>query len=244
MIFNFQMADIKEDIRARLKEARECLGLQSKDFAEKAGLAQGNYSAIEAGTRSVGDRVLNKIADKLSINIKWLRTGEGEMLKKPQIESNAVLIQNPEIMMVPLISKYAYAGYLAGYGDDEYMEALPTIPFIIPEGQTHRGEYVAVEVKGDSMNDGSIEGIAEGDVVLCRNIDRSLWTNYKLHLRKWNFAIVHKEGIIIKRIIAHNVEAGTITIHSLNPDYRDKVIDLNDVVKIMNVVQLQRKPMI
>ena len=80
--------------------------------------------------------------------------------------------------------------------------------------------------------------------MLCRNIDRSLWTNYKLHLRKWNFAIVHKEGIIIKRIIAHNVEAGTITIHSLNPDYRDKVIDLNDVVKIMNVVQLQRKPMI
>lgn len=75
------MADIKEDIRARLKEAREYLGLQSKDFAEKAGLAQGNYSAIEAGTRSVGDRVLNKIADKLSINIKWLRTGEGEMLK-------------------------------------------------------------------------------------------------------------------------------------------------------------------
>ena len=178
------------------------------------------------------------------INEEWLVTGEGEMLKKPQIESNAVLVQNPEMMMVPLISKYAYAGYLAGYGDDEYMEALPTIPFIIPEGQTHRGEYVAVEVKGDSMDDGSVESIMEGDVILCRNIDRLLWTNYKLHLRKWNFAIVHKEGIIIKRIIAHNVEAGTITIHSLNPDYRDKVIDLNDVVKIMNVVQLQRKPMI
>lgn len=238
------MTDIKDGIRARLKEAREYLGLQSKDFAEKAGLAQGNYSAIEAGTRSIGDRVLNKIADKLSINIKWLRTGEGEMLKTDTIQPNAVLIENPEIMMVPLISKYAYAGYLAGYGDDEYMEALPTIPFIIPEGQTHRGEYVSIEVKGDSMDNGSAESIMEGDVVLCRNIDRSLWANCKLHLKKWNFAIVHKEGIIIKRIIAHNVEAGTITIHSLNSDYPDRVINLNEVVKIMNVVQLQRKPMI
>ena len=166
------------------------------------------------------------------------------MLKTGTIQPNAVLIQNPEIMMVPLVSKYAYAGYLCGYGDDEYIETLPTIPFIIPEGQTHRGEYVSIEVKGDSMDNGSAESIMEGDVVLCRNIDRSLWANCKLHLKKWNFAIVHKEGIIIKRIVAHDVDAGTITIHSLNPGYPDRVIELNDVIKIMNVVQLQRKPMI
>ena len=87
------MADNKENIRARLKEAREYFGLQSKDFAEKVGLAQGNYSAIEAGTRSIGDKVLNKIASKLSINIKWLLTGEGEMLNTsdhPPIEIEPV----------------------------------------------------------------------------------------------------------------------------------------------------------
>ena len=216
-----------------------------QDFAERTGINKSVLSELVNGKRSLSEQYVRAITGVFKqINPIWLLSGEGEMLKKPQIESNAVLVQNPEMMMVPLISKYAYAGYLAGYGDDEYMEALPTIPFIIPEGQTHRGEYVAVEVKGDSMDDGSVESIMEGDVILCRNIDRLLWTNYKLHLRKWNFAIVHKEGIIIKRIIAHNVEAGTITIHSLNPDYRDKVIDLNDVVKIMNVVQLQRKPMI
>lgn len=216
-----------------------------QDFAERTGINKSVLSELVNGKRFLSEQYVRAITGVFKqINPIWLLRGEGEMLKKPQIESNAVLIQNPEIMMVPLISKYAYAGYLAGYGDDEYMEALPTIPFIIPEGQTHRGEYVSIEVKGDSMDNGTDASIKEGDVVLCRNIDRSLWANYKLHLKKWNFAIVHKEGIIIKRIIAHNVEAGTITIHSLNPEYPDKVIELNDVIKIMNVVQFQRKPMI
>ena len=219
-------------------------GLSQKKLAEILGISQPAVGALLNGKTPFGKKTAAIWSERFGLNASWLLIGEGEMLKKPQIESNAVLIQNPEIMMVPLISKYAYAGYLAGYGDDEYMEALPTIPFIIPEGQTHRGEYVAVEVKGDSMDDGTDASIKEGDVILCRNIDRLLWVNYKLHLKKWNFAIVHKEGIIIKRIIAHNVEAGTITIHSLNSDYQDRVINLNDVVKIMNVVQLQRKPMI
>lgn len=217
-----------------VKKIRNNLNLTQEELAKRIGVSRNTIVNYEKGgvIPDSKSEILSKLAE------------EGEMLKKPQIESNAVLIQNPEIMMVPLISKYAYAGYLCGYGDDEYMEALPTIPFIIPEGQTHKGDYVAVEVKGDSMDDGTDASIKEGDVILCRNIDRLLWVNYKLHLKKWNFAIVHKEGIIIKRIIAHNVEAGTITIHSLNSDYPDRVINLNEVVKIMNVVQLQRKPMI
>lgn len=233
---------MENTVKQRLKKFIKSKGISERQFCLQIGASPAFVANI---VQSIQPNRVNSIANQFpDLNTGWLLTGEGEMLKKPQIESNAVLIQNPEIMMVPLISKYAYAGYLAGYGDDEYMEALPTIPFIIPEGQTHRGEYVAVEVKGDSMDDGTDASIKEGDVILCRNIDRLLWVNYKLHLKKWNFAIVHKEGIIIKRIIAHNVEAGTITIHSLNSDYQDRVINLNDVVKIMNVVQLQRKPMI
>ena len=56
-----------------------------------------------------------------------------------------------------------------------------------------------------------------------------------------DFVIIHKEGILIKRIIAHDVENHTITIHSLNPMYKDEVLDLADVRQIFSVVESRRQ---
>ena len=142
------------------------------------------------------------------------------------------------IVYAPLVSQYAYAGYLSGYSDEEYMETLPIVPFVADhEG---KGNYVAFEVRGDSMDDGTDDRYIEGDRVLGREIPFDLWVNSKLHIRKWDFIIVHTDGILIKRIIAHDVEKHSITIHSLNNMYEDKVIDLKDVHKIFNVIELQR----
>lgn len=142
------------------------------------------------------------------------------------------------IVFAPLVSQYAYAGYLSGYADDEYIESLPVVPFFADHEA--KGNYVAFEVRGDSMDDGTDEGYMEGDRVLGREIYPDLWVNSKLHIRKWDFVIVHSEGILIKRIIAHDVEKHLITIHSLNDMYEDKVLDLKDVRKIFNVIELQR----
>lgn len=142
------------------------------------------------------------------------------------------------IVFAPLVSQYAYAGYLSGYADEEYIEGLPVVPFFADHEA--KGNYVAFEVRGDSMDDGTDEGYMEGDRVLGREISPDLWVNSKLHIRKWDFVIVHTEGILIKRIIAHDVEKHLITIHSLNDMYEDKVLDLKDVRKIFNVIELQR----
>ena len=37
----------------------------------------------------------------------------------------------PSIMHVPMVSQYAYSGYLSGFADNEYMETLPTVPFMV-----------------------------------------------------------------------------------------------------------------
>lgn len=147
-------------------------------------------------------------------------------------------IKLEHIVFAPLVSQYAYAGYLSGYADEEYIESLPVVPFFADHEA--KGNYVAFEVRGDSMDDGTDEGYMEGDRVLGREIFPDLWANSKLHIRKWDFIIVHTEGILIKRIIAHDVEKHLITIHSLNDMYEDKVLDLKDVRKIFNVIELQR----
>lgn len=146
---------------------------------------------------------------------------------------------NPNaIIYVPLVNQYAYAGYLNGYQNETYMDTLPTIPFIADHEA--RGNYIAFEVKGDSMNDGTEDSYLEGDRLLCREIPFHLWKDSRLHIKKWDFVIVHEDGIIVKRITDHDVENHTITVHSLNELYPDRVIDLSEVKQIFNVVEMQR----
>jgi phage repressor protein C with HTH and peptisase S24 domain len=146
---------------------------------------------------------------------------------------------NDNLMYVPLVSEYAYGGYLHGFNDPEYIEELPKIPFIVEK--EHKGEYMCFEVKGDSMDDGSHESYLERDILLCRNVRKDFWKS-KLHINKWDFVIVHKDsGICLKRIVKHDVDKGIITLHSLNDYYEDFNMDLRDVSKIFNVVDVQRK---
>lgn len=219
--------------------------------------------------RNNSPRVLNKILDKFPmVSASWLLLGEGEMLSNSETTNNtqeifntdeykalqgkfnsllddykelkkeAVLLNPNAIIYVPLVNQYAYAGYLNGFQNETYMNTLPTIPFIADHEA--KGNYIAFEVKGDSMNDGTEESYLEGDRLLCREIPSYLWQESKLHIKKWDFVIVHEEGIIVKRITNHDVENHTITVHSLNELYPDRVLDLSEVKQIFNVVEMQR----
>lgn len=157
---------------------------------------------------------------------------------KTEKEHEAVPLTPNHILYVPLVNQYAQAGYLSGHTDAEYLESLPTIPFMVD--QEAHGNYIAFEVRGDSMNDGTEDSYLEGDRLLCREVHRSLWQDSKLHIRKWDFVIVHIEGILVKRILEHNVERGTLTIHSLNPMYPDKTLYLNEIYQIFNVIEYTR----
>ena len=178
------------------------------------------------------------------INTDYILTGRGSMFNQEQgthketIESNAQPLSAGITMLVPLVNQYAYAGYLSGFQDETYLGTLPTIPFTVDHEA--RGNYVAFEVKGDSMNNGTEESYIEGDKLFCREIPQYLWADSKLHIRKWDFVIVHEDGILVKRIIDHDVQNHTITVHSLNDFYPDRVINLAEVRQIFNVVEMQR----
>lgn len=152
---------------------------------------------------------------------------------------NFVEFGNQLLMNVPLVNQYAYAGYLNGYGDENYLDELPKIPFIVD--REYKGKYVCFEVRGDSMDDGSSDSYLPGDIALCREIAPAHWGN-KLHINKWDFVIVHRtEGILIKKITSHDVEAGTLRLHSLNSLYEDFSINLKDVAQLFNVIKIERK---
>ena len=225
-------------LRERMFYLIEKEGINPNQFYTISGLGNGYLNNVGESFRKPTIEKIKKSFPHW--NMDWILYEKGEpIISKENIEVlEAVPLNQNYIINVPLVNQYAQAGYLCGFQDAAYMATLPTIPFIIDHEA--KGNYVAFEVRGDSMNDGTEESYLEGDRLLCREIAPYLWAESKLHIRKWDFVIIHEEGILVKRIIDHNLENHTITIHSLNDMYSDRAIDLAEVRQIFNVIELQR----
>jgi len=212
-------------------------GLNNNKFEEKAGLSSGFLSNLK---NNLPTSTLNLIGRAFpELNMDWVITGTGQMLKAEEpgnfLNREATLLPSEQIIYIPLVNQYAYAGYICNYDDSDYIKSLPTVPFIMDyEGN---GNYIAFEVKGDSMNDGSKIGYQEGDRLFCREIPSRLWSVYQLNTRKRDFVIVHERGVFIRRILNHDVAKKTITLHPLNEFYPDKTIDLTEVKQIFTVIE-------
>ncbi|AOM76008.1 hypothetical protein BFS30_01810 [Pedobacter steynii] len=247
----------------RLKEIYSFFKFKSDtEFGKAINMSKSYVSEIlksEKTPKTMGQ----KLEDHLGVSRKWYEEGEGEML----LESAAIqkanstsigeihyplevgdspfidLGEGKYIMVVPLVNEYAYAGYLPGYRDPEYLEELPKHTIIVDKH--HKGQYRAFEIVGDSMDDNTKESISDGSIATGREIQQHLWTS-KFHTHRFkDYIIVHKKhGIIAKRITHHDTETGVITCHSLNPDknrYPDFDIHLDDVRQMFNIVNVLQK---
>ena len=218
------------DIHNAFRRERKILNISQTELAKELGVTQSQIAKIETGKSSVTMDIIDRMV-KLGANFSDIIGNSKEEVREI----------DPGYMEVELVSKYAYAGYLTGYGDAEYLEMLPKVKVIV-DRMVH-GNYKCFEVKGDSMVDGSFESWLDGDIILGREVKRELWLP-KLHFNKCDFIIVHKDGILLKRIIAQNNNEGSITIHSLNPDksmYPNEDIYLNDIIQIFSTVQLVKR---
>lgn len=220
------LTNYKERIRAFCSE----LGISVSFFMKKCGLVK---TSIKLLPESPSITILNKIAAKYPmLNIDWIKTGNGNMLVN---ELNSEVGGN--IAFVPLVPQRAYAGYLSGYADDVYVSALPTIP-IVKEGKE---KYIAFEVSGNSMDDGSSRAYQDGDIVICKECPDYMIKNNNVHYAGKEFIVVHKEGILLKQIVELDLFNGKIVLHSFNPSYRDLELNLGDVRQILNVEYQQKK---
>jgi len=235
-------------ISKRIKQIFDYKGFSKySEFAEATGLSHQVASNYIKGKQKPDPDKLAKIQQSFDeINAEWLLTGNGEMLKHVEKDSgstkniDAIWVNYERFKLVPLVSHRARAGFLSGWGDDEYIEDLPKIPWEVD--REYKGSYLTFEVSGDSMesDENPRESLFEGDLLLCREVQQQHWIN-KLHIKKWDFVIIHREqGILAKRIKHHDTEKGELTLHSLNDYYEDFTVNLNDLVGIFNIVDIKR----
>jgi transcriptional regulator with XRE-family HTH domain len=66
-------------INQRIKEIKEKMGLNQRDFSKLLSLSGGYISGIEVNLRNVNDRIIKLIVFEFGVNEEWLRFGKGKM---------------------------------------------------------------------------------------------------------------------------------------------------------------------
>lgn len=70
----------------RLKELRKKIGVTQQEFADKLGLKRNTVATYEIGKATPSDRVISDICSKYNVNEDWIRSGTGDMFRKPSDE--------------------------------------------------------------------------------------------------------------------------------------------------------------
>lgn len=104
-----------------------------------------------------------------------------------------------------------------------------------------KDRYIAFEVSGNSMDDGSSRAYQDGDIVICKECPDYMIKNNNIRYEGKEFIVVHKEGILLKQIAGMDLVEGKVKLHSFNPTYRDLILDLGDVRQILNVEYQQKR---
>ena len=203
-------------IQDRLKTFADYKNLTFRDFERRAGLGNGSAAAIgENSRRRTFDRISIAFPE---LNVDWLLTGEGEMLKS----DGKIQPTTDNAMELPLIPINAMAGALTGT-DISFME-YDCEKYIVP---IFKGAEFLIRVQGDSM----FPKYASGDIVACKRVplDR-LWFQWGK-----TYVIDTRQGALVKRLEPSECD-GCISIHSENPKYKPFDLDVEEINGVALVV--------
>jgi transcriptional regulator with XRE-family HTH domain len=76
----------------RIRQLREKLGLNQRDFSRFLSLSNGYIGGIEANLRKVNDRLIKLIVSEFGANEDWLRFGKGEMFTEKKTDEKTIRI--------------------------------------------------------------------------------------------------------------------------------------------------------
>lgn len=223
-------------------------GHTQASIASQLGVSQPYVNALLTGRKAFGKLQAKKWGELYGLSPSWLLTGEGSMLKadapiaqpSPENSVRPLVSSDRDWVEIPLVPHRAKAGALSGFGDPCWEEDKQTMPVLIDKRL--KGDYLLFEVSGDSMDDGTSTAFLDGDVLLCRVLPKSDW-QYGIKKRGETYCVVatDAEGIVLKEVVNHDKATNEITCHSLNSQYKDYSVKLDDVQGIFYVEELIKR---
>lgn len=212
------MTDNKDTKIVRLIQLRTYLGLSSKGFATKAGIDPSNYSSIETGKRSFGDRVMRDICNAFDVNIDWLRSGQGDMLKSPA-NSNTIANLLCEVPLLPISAQGGSLNdFVVSVKDSDCEKVISPI----------KGAEYAMPVAGDSMS----PEYPSGSQILIKRINERAFID-------WGkvYVLDTCNGTVIKKLMPPTSDdKNLVRCVSINQDYPPFEVNLCDVYGVYKVL--------
>jgi transcriptional regulator with XRE-family HTH domain len=203
-----------------LKYLRKLRGWTQEEFANKLKIKRSLLGAYEEERAEPRLEVLELVSDMFRLSLdellrKKMQDAKGSnYLAKRRAQKMAALPNS--IQLVPV---KAAAGYLAGYGDPEFLDELNTftLPMLAP------GNYRAFEIVGDSMLP-----TPSGSVIVAEKIDNL--ENVKSNLTY--IVVSRNEGIVYKRVMKNNKLKNKITLISDNTVFQPYTVNAEDILEI------------
>ena len=234
--------------------------LKAGTFAKRIGVTPTQiYDLLSGKTKKISESVANKIISAFPIYNKiWILTGVGNpieesLIKIPLKEEEGVFFTEntnnvkfydlgDKYRMVVKLVPFAAYGRFANECDSLEAEKETWEEESFETDKIVHGKYFAFEVKGESMDDGTRNSFEEGDKVLVRELSRIHWKDGLRYDDHPFWVVVFDSSVLIKQIVAQDLEKGTITFHSLNPspEYSDFTLEMDKIRSLYYV--LQKKP--
>lgn len=190
------------------------------NFEKEIGLSSGYLSVQKKRKADLGEGIIIKINDYCrELNINWLLTGEGEMLKN----SDDVNIAN-DIYNVYDLNTPAAAGSSQIINDEDRRMMVPNM--YIP-GMRRDRFIIRVPVKGDSMH----ATIKDGDRVV------ALMLEDINDLRPGHIYVIADadDGVVVKRVYRDGNIIELVSDNEIYPPYKK---GLNDIFKFYHVEEV------
>lgn len=202
-----------------LKYLRKLRGWTQQEFADKLRVKRSLIGAYEEERALPNMEVLELICDMFKITMDDLLRRDLSDNKSNYLARRRAAKLAQGRSDIPFVPVKAAAGYLAGYGDPEFIDELNTFTLPMLSG----GDYRAFEIVGDSMLP-----VPSGSVIVCEKVDNAddVKNNSACIL------VSRTDGIVYKRIQKNIKSKNKLTLVSDNPSYQPYTIDLGDVVEI------------
>lgn len=236
----------------------------NREMAQQMGYNPSAFSQIVNGRVPMSDKFLGKLAEfEPQINIEWVKTGKGSMIKshdevgealkkmdgEEELEfytenSHGVRFYKNDDHLVMAVRHVPYAAFGQFANDSDRLEPLreewgwETYEV----DRLARGNYLSFEVQGNSMDTGMRQSFEPGDKVLVREVERMYWKE-GIRYETWPYyVVVFGTSVLLKQIIQQDKERGILTFHSLNPspEYTDFTLCMDDIRALYKVIK--KKP--
>lgn len=216
-------------LQDRLVEYLNSKSLNFRDFERICGLSNGTAARLRETTRR---STFDRIANNCDLNIDWLLTGEGEMLKQFKIDEVEISEEeDKETQLIPFYDAETTGGY-HGLVSSSNTEAELT-GYIQAGGWFGGKETAAIRHVGDSM----IE-YPNGCILVVREV-----TERRLLVPGRNYVIETDEYRVTKRV-QRGSSPNTIALYSSNEEkYEDNrlihepfEVEFEDIRRIFSVL--------